>query len=161
MDVDKMQKINKLAKELFQHGMVPDLEEGTKQAEQMLNKDDQSISDVMKLGERPVQGRAPSPSFDVEREEDVNMQFRDLRNKVNEQARTIKALADQLNSIKEEMGKLKGMRDARPVMMKEPQQPQTHLRKEDVKKDEPHPKVGNYDPSDISIEEFFYSGPPK
>lgn len=165
MDIESMQKINRLAKELVQHGIFSDTEEATKQAEMMINKGDKSISDVMKLGDLGAgSGTAgeKGESYRNNDTEDLAADLRMLATQLKEQARAINGLKEQLDGLRQEMSKLKTMREQRPVMLKEPLQEQTHLKKEDVKKPEPHPRVGLYEPGDsISVEKFFYSGPPK
>lgn len=159
MDVEQMQKINRLAKELMQHGIAPDMEEATKQAELMINRGDSSISDVIRPG-RIIKGPEESPAKQAYNDE-VASELRKLSTQLSEQSRVIKALKEQLESVKEEMGRLKAMKVQQPVMIKQPFDEQAHLRKEEVKKEEPHPRVGSYDSEDVSIEKFFYSGPPK
>ncbi|PIN87003.1 hypothetical protein COV19_02320 [Candidatus Woesearchaeota archaeon CG10_big_fil_rev_8_21_14_0_10_44_13] len=164
MDVEQMQKINKLARELMQHGIAPDMEEATKQAELMINKGDNSISEVI----RPNSTKRPEERQQVQQREErsdnegaVIMELRKLATQLGEQSRTIKSLKEQLDGVKDEMGKLKAMKTHQPVMIKQPFEEQVHLKKEEVKKDEPHPRVGAYASEDVSIEKFFYSGPPK
>lgn len=156
MDIEKMQKINKMARELVQHGVVSDMQEASKQAELMINRGDKGIADVMNIEQK--EERSPEAK---QKRDGVEVELRMLKSQLNEQTKTIRGLADQLEQIKQDMGKLKGMREQKPIMVKEPQKEQTELKKEEVKKAEPHPKVGKYDPDDVSIEKFFYSGPPK
>ena len=45
----------------------------------------------------------------------------------------------------------------KPVMLERtPETGQTHLKQETVK---PNPRVGNWNPGDVAIENIFYSGP--
>ena len=154
-----MQKINQLAKQMVQHGVVPDIQEATKQAELMINRGDKGISDVMNI---ETDSSGEELSFDKkEKMNDLSADLRMLKNELNDQAKTIKGLADQLEQVKNDMGKLKGFQQPRPVMMKEPQREQTELRKEEKERPKPDPKVGGFDSDDVSIEKYFYSGPPK
>lgn len=164
MDIENMQKINRLAKELFQHGVAPDMEEATKQAELMINRGDKSISDVMNVESRFNPSKSPEEehgSRSVSLKEELNAQLRMMASQINEQSRAIKVLMEQLEGIKLEMSQLKTAAKEQPVMLKMPYNEQTHLKKDEVKKPAPHPRVGNYESSDVSIEKFFYAGPPK
>lgn len=165
MDIDTMQKINRLAKELFQHGIASDMEEATKQAELMINRGDGGISEVMSLGKNKGSSQAQNTqntqNAQEDRRDDVMMELRKLGNQLNEQSKVIKTLKEQLDGVKGDMERLKVIREQKPVMMKQPFEEQVHLRKEEVKKEEPHPRVGSYESSDVSIEKYFYSGPPK
>ena len=132
------------------------MEEATKQAELMVNRGDKGIADVMNIEKQ--EERSPEVK---QKRDDIEVELRMLKSQLNEQTKTIRGLADQLEQIKNDMGKLKGMQQPKPVMMKEPQQPQSHLKTEEKKKEGPHPKVGGFDSEDVSIETYFYSGPPK
>ncbi|MCX8147447.1 MAG: hypothetical protein N3D84_03200 [Candidatus Woesearchaeota archaeon] len=167
MDIERMQRISSLAKELVKRGMCSDIEEATKQAEIIINKNDPSISTVLatKQGQfHPDEMQKKPHNFtreekmDTETENEMRMQLRKVSYQLNEQAKVIAELKNQLSSLINEINRLKVERVSRPIMVKEPGKEQTKISQEAVKK-EPHAKVGNYSPDEITIEKFFYSGP--
>ena len=156
MDIKKMQKISELAKELVDKGVYDNLEEATKQAEVMVNKGDPGISAV--LGTQS-QEESNQENGQTKIYEELKLELRKLAFQVSEQAKSIAEFKSQLKNILDEINKLK-LEKPKPILEKESGQEQTKISKEATEK-KPHAKVGNYNPGDVSIEKFFYSGPPK
>ncbi|MBD3313366.1 hypothetical protein GF345_02905 [Candidatus Woesearchaeota archaeon] len=170
MNIERMQKINDLAQQLVEKGVYENLTDATQHAEVMLNKGDSGISSVFGTEDKGGQaqtssdqqssGSSGSQSSSGLSEEEIRMQLRKLNYQVNDQARTIKDLKEQINSLLNDIEKMKGQPKQNPVMERTKEDPQTHLSKEATEK-KPHARSGNYESNDVSIEQFFYSGPPK
>ncbi|MCX6706608.1 MAG: hypothetical protein NT001_00515 [Candidatus Woesearchaeota archaeon] len=165
MDVEKMQKINRLSKELVDKGIYADLQEATKQAEIMLNKDDSGISSVMKRDNPNSNVIMPNTKreekqMDMSQEEDVKMQLRKLAMQANDQAKTISDLKLNIMNIIGEINRMKIEPRKPAIMEKSHGNDQTMLNKEATEA-KPHARTGNYNPTDVTIEKFFYSGPPR
>jgi hypothetical protein len=173
MDIEKMQKINRLSKELVEKGIFSDLQEATKQAEVMINKNDNSISHVFGTDRgQPVQSAQitkpsqmnqnfqPQQASNPQEEEDIKQMLRKLSHQASEQAKIISDLKLNVVNIINEINRMK-IEPRKPAIMEKTQgHDQTMLNKEatDVK---PHARTGNYNPTDVTIEKFFYSGPPR
>lgn len=158
MNIERMQKINELARQLVDQGVYADLMEATKQAEVMLNKGDSSISSI--FGTEKSSEPALQENISRQQEDEMKLQLRKLNYQVNEQSRVISELKAQMSSLLKEIERIK-VEPRKATLLERPSgNSQTHLSKESTEK-KPHAKVGNYEPENVSVEEFFYSGPPK
>ena len=165
-----MQKINRLSRELVDKGIFSDLQEATRQAEIMLNKDDASISNVMKRDNPNSNVIIPNTKreekqMDMSQEEDLRLQLRKLSTQANDQAKIISDLKLNVMNIINEINRMK-IEPRKPAIIERPRQQagsdndQTVLNK-DATEAKPHARTGNYNPTDVTIEKFFYSGPPR
>lgn len=169
MDVEKVQRIGKLAKELLQHGMATDSDEALRLADSMVNKK-KDFSDMQNLvlGVKPGEERAPdvsAGSFAGGDAAAISMMVKDtsavkeLQSQVGKHKDAIIELQEQMRLMVDEFNKLRTAPQRQQVILeKEKDKPQTSLKPEEVK---PHPRAGGWSPGDISIEKFFYAGPPK
>lgn len=169
MDIEKMQKINALAKDLVQRGMATDFSDATRQAEMMINKDDSGISAVFNRQTNMQQQTQPSSSQssssgsfasndNIDRLNDMRMELRKVAFQVSEQSKTIEELKTYMKGLNDEIKRMKVERPRPAIMEHEQGRPQTTLTRESTDK-QPHAKVGNYTPENVSVEQFFYSGP--
>ena len=160
MDIEKMQKINDLARQLVDRGVYSDLTEATRQAEVMLNKGDEGISSVFGTEQRIISEQARAPSQPSMHDDDLRIQLRKLSYQANEQAKIIEDLKSQLRSIISDINHIKLNPRSGPILERHSGSDQTMLSKEATEK-KPHARSGNYESDDVSIEKFFYAGPPK
>ena len=160
MNIEKMQKINDLAKHLVDRGVYGDLTEATRQAEVMLNKGDEGISSVFGTEQRIISEQARAPSQPSMHDDDLRIQLRKLSYQANEQAKIIEDLKSQLRSIISDINHIKLNPRSGPILERHSGSDQTMLSKEATEK-KPHARSGNYESNDVSIEKFFYAGPPK
>lgn len=174
MDIERMQKINNLARELVQRGMAEDMMEATKQAESIINKNDPSISNVMRVDSRNMNASSMSstrkeerqmqPQMNAEQEEEIRLQLRKLTNQLNEQSKLISDLKLNIINVINEINRMK-IEPRKPAVIERPKlagsdHDQTVLSK-DATEVKPHARTGNYNTEDVSIEKFFYAGPPR
>ena len=141
MDVDTVQKISKLAKELLQHNMAPSMDEAVKLAENMLktNKDITEVKERMK----PVE----------QSEINKDALLRKLINMVNQHEKEIGNIKKRLDEL---INKVENIHFS-DIKEKEKQV----LLKKDKnteKKEKAHPKSGSYSSDDVSVEKMFYFG---
>ena len=160
MNIEKMQKINDLARQLVDRGVYSDLTEATRQAEVMLNKGDEGISSVFGTEQRIISEQARAPSQPSMHDDDLRIQLRKLSYQANEQAKIIEDLKSQLRSIISDINHIKLNPRSGPILERPSGASQTMLSKEATEK-KPHARSGNYESDDVSIEKFFYAGPPK
>jgi hypothetical protein len=164
MDVDKLQKVQRLAQELIDHKIVESMDDAVAQAENIINKK-QEVQEVRKEVEKDTQKLEP--------EMDVTLEVKKLQTKISEQAKLMGELRSQLDvmvsdikSLREEQTNLKETQQTqKPFLEKSPEKPQTTLVKEEAKEvkeeksEEGHPKVGEFKSQDVSVEKMFYCGP--
>lgn len=143
MDVDQIQKVNELAREMLKHRIASSMDEAVKQAEEVLSKK----KDASKIREEVEK--------DEEKRREMTSEVRRLKAKIEEQAKKIEELEGKLKHANSKITELE-LRKTTPFIEKERAEPQTRLVKEEKK---PHPKSGGYNPEDVSIEKMFYSGP--
>jgi len=162
MDVERLQKINRLAQELMSHGMAADMNEAVKQADDMISSR-QEVSQVMDI--------KSSETASVEQKEndnDMKLALRKLNYQLSEQNKVIAELKGNLQILADEVTALRNRKVPAPVIEKPKEEPQTQLRQQSAqssaeknKEAGSHARTGGYSPDDVSIEKYFYSGPPK
>lgn len=151
MDIDKVQKINQLAKELMDHHMAESREEAVAKAEKMLSgKEMTELEEKMKpLEESPIH-------------EDTLI--RKLSRTIEEHTLKIEQLRRAITELENKLESMSRQQIQRPQVsnehiLTEAQRPdkQMAFTKEATEKKE-HPRSGNYEPGDVSIEKIFYAG---
>ena len=174
MDVEKLQKITQLAKDLHVRGMAMDMEEATRMADDMIDKNHglrhiqdtidggsskSSKSDYREHSEQPDYPAAPAQNF---RDNELRLRVSNLVMQLEEQTNEIRTMREEIGRFKSKIELLEKQRhETKIIMEKSPHNEQTSLHTEQVKKHEPHPKVGDFNSGDVSVENIFYSGPPR
>ncbi len=164
MDVDKLQKVQRLAQELIDHKIVGSMDDAVAQAENIINKK-QEVQEIREEVKKDAEKLEP--------EMDVSLEVKKLQAKISEQTKIINELRSQLDvmvsdikSLRQEQSNLKEtQQQQKPFLEKSPDKPQTTLVKgeakevEEEKSEEAHPKVGGFRSQDVSVEKMFYCGP--
>ena len=149
--IEDIQKVNKMAQELLNQGIASDREDAVKKAQEMLNKD---ISQTPAIS---VSNKIEAPTNDIEycknmiqrTREQMAKQIDIFTEKMNEIIKEINYLKDQLSR-----GNIKPASESNnPSNYEARQEKQATL-----KKNEPHPKRGEFKSDDVSIEKIFYFG---
>lgn len=148
MDVDNITKVNKLARDLVEHGVADNMDSAITEAEKILSKK-QQVGEIKKSVEEEEVKRSA--------EELLKEEIRKLNSVMSNQGEIVEKLQEKVSALTREIDDLKS-RQQTPVVEKEPQQEQATLKTEEKK---PHPKIGEYDSEDVSVENMFYSGPPR
>ncbi|MBI1970323.1 hypothetical protein HYS47_01105 [Candidatus Woesearchaeota archaeon] len=170
MDVDMVQRVGKLAQELLQHGMASDKEEALRLADSYLNKK-KDLSDIQRqIAGKPAQEPQEShtvsmsssastvpPFLQQEQSTELKLQLSKTTTQLEKHRLAIVELQEQMKLMADEIGRLKTA-PQKTYLEKEKEKPQTTLKTEETKQ---NPRVGGWQPGDISIEKYFYSGPPK
>ncbi len=178
MDVERIQKINKLALDLMKQGLASDRDDAVVQAEKIFRSKDgeySSIRDRMQGGPEPLQSAASlaltqnstqavaSADLHPDKVKDIllqNSQF--LVKKITEFQEQMQAMRKELDAFKQQR------------MVQSPQQNSVPAgppklgeipANNDIQRGPStqasatnHPRTGNYKAEEISIEKFFYMG---
>ena len=148
MDVEKLQKINALARELLQHKMASSMDDAVKMAEEQL-RGKPIVSEIRQTMEppKPVQEPQKEASSD---------EVKRLMKKVDEHASVIDSMSKKMNEMISEINNLQSeLKRVKTIQVPEGKE-QSKLRPPEKK--EAHAKVGIYNPDDVSIEKMFYFG---
>lgn len=183
IDVEKMQKVNRLAQELLSHGMATDMDDAFRQADGLINKEQGTLQTPSKAPTfYAQQAQAPSPQG-----EDGNWFFamQRLTKQLELQARSIEELKATISSLQSDLLTVKSMQNMRglqqqapiaqtvtsslsqqspvqqasSVEQRTPEVKQSYNRPQLAAKGSGNPRCGVFTSNDVSIEKFFYSGP--
>jgi len=179
MDVERIQKINKLALDLMRQGLASDRDDAVVQAEKIFRSKDgeySSIRERMQGGPEPLQSAASlaltpntvqavaSADLHPEKVKDIllqNSQF--LVKKITE-------FQEQMQAMRKELDMMKQLRMSQPqqqnaVPAGPPRLGEIPAHNPDIQRGQPtpasatnHPRTGNFKAEEISIEKFFYMG---
>lgn len=182
IDIEKMQKVNRLAQELLSHGMATDMDDAFRQADTLINKEQGTISTPNRAVSSGQQAQAPpSPQG-----EDGNWFFAMQRvtKQLELQARSIEELKATISSLQSDIATVKSMQHMRGLQQtpaaqtaasgapspasfqqepsierQAPEMKQSYNRPQLAAKGSGNPRCGVFTSNDVSIEKFFYSGP--
>ena len=148
VDVNKLQKINKLALELKEKQMASSMDEAVSMAEKMI-RNDKEVSCLQS-------------NTQVQKEESTedSLKFRKVNYKLKEHEELLIAIQNKMNEMITEINNLqKQKKSSSPVQV--PEEKQTVFKEKDKQKTKPTNRSGDYTPGDVDINEFFYSGSKK
>lgn len=162
MNVEQIQKINDLARDLLRQGLAQDHEEAVAQAERVFqskadqyNEIRQTMRDVRAEAEPREKSTADLSNEQVKEILEKNTQFL---------VKTIKEFQEKIKAMEDEMAILKtkvASPPPRPTIIRESRDNPEQFKsaKEQSKPSSGnHPRSGNYNDEDVSIEKFFYTG---
>jgi len=175
MDVERIQKINKLALDLMRQGLASDRDDAVVQAEKIFRSKDgeySSIRERMQGGPEPLQSAASlaltpntaqavaSADLHPEKVKDIlqqNSQF--LVKKITEFQEQMQAMRKELDMIKQlRMSAPQQVSNAPPKLGEIPANNDVQRGPSPQASASNHPRTGNYKAEEISIEKFFYMG---
>lgn len=162
-----MKRINALARELKDHGIVSDFNEAYIQAEKMIEgglldrkiDDSSNINTTNNVQQQP-QNNIGSAKPTFSNTLGVGIDALEIRN-MNERIKNIETQLGQvfmkINEIIAQINILEKRKKESPIEVKQPEQRdfQAQLKSEKV---QPHPRTGDFKPEDVSIEKMFYFG---
>ena len=176
MDVERIQKINKLALDLMRQGLASDRDDAVVQAEKIFRSKDgeySSIRERMQGGPEPLQQSAASLALTPQSPQAAgsadlhpdkvkeilqqNSQF--LVKKITEFQEQMQAMRKELESLKLQGGS----RPQQSVSSAPPKLGEIPAHNPDIQRGQGgqasasnHPRSGNYKVEEVSIEKFFY-----
>ncbi len=182
MDVERIQKINKLALDLMRQGLASDRDDAVVQAEKIFRAKDgeySSIRERMQGGPEPLQQASAaslaltpntqqavaSADLHPEKVKDIlhqNSQF--LVKKIAEFQEQMQAMRKELDLLKQQRGSVSAPPQAQ-VSNAPPKLGEIPAHNPDIQRGQGaqassnnHPRSGNYKVEEVSIEKFFYMG---
>ena len=186
MDVERIQKLNSLALDLIRQGLAKDREEAIKMAQETLRDQDSSdFSQIQGQNPAPITGQS-NQTKNPELSQDKIVQI--LEKNTQFLVKTIKEFQTKITSLEQEVAQLKNkvnysklpsasqVREPTPLPTEtqapvdnKPATPQAQQAPEQQQQQQQqpaaaaqsssgHPRSGNYNDQDVSIEKFFYMG---
>lgn len=169
LGIESIQKMNQLAKDLYDRKIADSMEEAARMAEGIITKGN-TMNEIRERMDNtsPAQvASAPPP--------DADMVIRRLNFQINEHAKVIEIMHKKIEELIHEIQMLKAMKpEVRIVERSRPAEPvqqdaQMHQAGAaqgavdfssgvSVAK-QMHPKVSNYRSEDVAVDKIFYSGP--
>ncbi len=177
MDIDRIKKINKLAIDLVQQGLAVDKDDAISQAEKIFKVNNVYSGEVDNevLGDNPqdsddqvvinteIDDNSEQSSNTISPDElkailEKNTSF--IVNKIQDFSNSLSSLENKFNLINKELQDLKNnqINDQKVVVPNTSESVPEN--KEDSSSDgsSDHPRSGDYNDEDVSIEKFFYAG---
>ena len=114
IDVEKMQKVNRLAQELMSHGMAGDMEDAFQQANNLINKEQGTLSSST---QQQALHASPTPSPAAPQNQESNWFFavQRLSKQIELQARTVEELKATISSLQSDLLTVKSMQNMRAM----------------------------------------------
>lgn len=171
MDVERIQKINKLALDLMKQGLALDRDDAVLQAEKVFrSKDGEEYSSIRERLQATEPQREPKSASSVlgQQDDPHPEKIKDILQQ-NSQflVKKITEFQEQMQTLKKEMDVLKqrfsqqgsAVSNAPPKLGEMPVNPQEIQRGPSPQASASnHPRSGNYKAEEVSIEKFFYMG---
>ena len=172
MDVERIQKINKLALDLMKQGLALDRDDAVLQAEKVFrSKDGEEYSSIRERLQATEPQREPKSASSVPGQQDdfhpekikdilqQNSQF--LVKKITEFQEQMQAMRKEFDAFKQRMSQSQQMSSSNtpPKLGEMPVNPQEVQRGPSPQASASnHPRTGNFKAEEVSIEKFFYMG---
>lgn len=168
MDVERIQKINAMALELMKQGLATDREDAVNQAERIFKAKGSTEYSGIRDTMQKVEQEAHS---DVPRGENGDISQNQLKEILEQNTkfmvRKLKELEDKIAALEKEVASINTkltynrpvQQDHAPPRLGEIHTPNTIQRGPDpVVSAANHPRTGNFNEAEVSIEKFFYMG---
>lgn len=174
MDVERVQKINDLAVNLMKQGLADDRETAIQQAEKIFKERDSSEFSEMRETMQEMKKETEPLTNETELSQDeikdilkqntdfVVKKFKEFQEKIVRLEKEIATLRTQMTYSK--LPTAEQVKSKEEITVKEAVDiPPVQENKEETEKEDPpkapsHPRSGNYNEDDVSIEKFFYMG---
>ncbi|MBW2979321.1 hypothetical protein DRZ77_00495 [Candidatus Woesearchaeota archaeon] len=153
--IEDVQKVNKLAQELLDQGIVEDRTKAVEMAEAILRK---KVASVKYLKEKDISGSQTVPELTLEQLKAIFDRSKDmLQKQIDSLQKELAKISNELKMIKEKINvPIKGQ-----TALKTEKDTATSVNADSNAEKKPHPKVGSFTPEDVSIEKMFYYGDKK
>lgn len=165
MDVERIQKINNLALDLMKQGLAEDREDAIARAEKIFRHRD--AEDYGSIRERMEEQKKEEKNLHPEELDLSQEKIKEiLEQNTKFLVKTIKEFQEKIASLEREIASLKSRLISQAAVkefVSSPKEkgffkPETSAPERKEKPKEGHPRSGNYNDEDVSIEKFFYMG---
>jgi len=157
MSVENIMKINKLAKELLMQGIAKSRDEAVIKAQDMLNQE-AALQGLDKARENKsfstVQNEAQEES--VKHRLDRMQEYNDRKFEAYKSA--LLGLEKEISDLKKQISTPTRLMNASSETRGSDSSPRAREEQKEIKKKESHPRSGNYNSNDVSVEKIFYYG---
>lgn len=155
--IEDIQRINKLAQELLDHGITSSREDAVKKAEEMLSKRliEKDCSRV--FSDKQVNQVIADKDKDTDYYKNMAERTKEFMEKeLANYKSALNALASEVRSLREQVEKLSARKTEFAAAEAQPHPPVE--KQVSLKPKESHPKRGDYKSEDVSVEKMFYYG---
>ncbi|MBR9676810.1 hypothetical protein GOV04_01600 [Candidatus Woesearchaeota archaeon] len=166
MNVEKLQKLNKLSKELQKHGIALDSQSASEQAQQIIpdaNNEAGFIGEAMQSPTSQVDESSITPTGVTVDADETSLQMRKQNVKLEDHTNQINVMQDKINelisyvkNLEEQLTNLKPAQTTIEQAAKKSKPKEEKLK--DAKTEGGHVRSGNYKPEDVAMEKVFYFG---
>ena len=158
MDIEKMKRVNALARELKDHGIAMDYEEAYRQAEKMiesgLDSGDIKTDDISVKPYVPKEEAKQSPGMGFDA-----LELKSLKGRLENLEQQLNVLFLKMNEIISEINKFEKKKADSPIELRPHEEKQNDMQANlKSQPTEAHPRTGDYKSSDVAIEKMFYFG---
>ena len=150
IDVEKMKKMNFLIKELQKHGIAKSSEDALAKAEIMVDREKSFSEEPAEESHSVVAENNESRQMNV-----LERNYQNMSNQLSLVKQQMLCLGQEIARMRQEFAQHKHQVPAESTVVREEPKEQPEA---EEKKEESHPRSGEYSSSDVSIEKFFYCG---
>ncbi len=165
MDVERIQKINSLAVELMRKGLATDRENAVVQAEMVFRDSDPQEYSSFRETLKEVKAEAAQKKETVTAADLSQEQIKEILEKNTKfLVSTIKDFQEKIGNMEKELESLRtklhyqSIPTAKEIIVDAPTSRPKAAEPAKVQASGMHPRSGNYNEQDVSIEKFFYMG---
>ncbi len=153
MDVERIQKINALALDLLKQGLASSRDEAVVKAEEVFrDRDAEPYSEMRSRMNETKTGAKDSEDLHPEKVKDI------LEKNTTFIVKKFKEFQEKIESMEKEIGYLRNKMLFAGPTSKEVSSPPRGTGEGSSAPSVSHPRSGNYNDTDVSIEKFFYMG---
>jgi hypothetical protein len=150
MSIEDIQKVNKMAQELLNQGMVSDREEAVKEAQRILNKEIVDKQEVKQNGSAAAKDDLEYYKNIITRTKEYTLQ------QLNAFKKEIGTLSAEVHKLRNEVSCLKVVRSVERKEEDDPKEPVQQKLKS--KKKNINQRTGGISPEEVAVDKIFYYG---
>jgi len=150
MSIEDVQKVNQMAQNLLDQGMVSSREEAVKEAQRLLNKDIVDGKEVNEDGSAAVKEDMEYYKNIITRTKEYTLQ------QLNAFKKEIESMSAEIRKLKNEISCLKVVKSVERTEEDDPKEPVQQKLKS--KKEGSNQRTGKISPEEVAVDKIFYFG---
>ncbi|MBW2981332.1 hypothetical protein KY343_00500 [Candidatus Woesearchaeota archaeon] len=150
MSIEDVQKVNRLAQDLLEQGMMSSREDAIKEAQRILNKEIVGKQEVKEDGSAAAKDNLEYYKNIITRTKEYTLQ------QLNAFKKEIELLSSEVRKLKNEISVLKVVKSVEKTEEDDPKEPVQQKLK--AKKNETNQRTGKINPNDVAVDKIFYYG---